>query len=338
MNKWKERAELAHLFPGEGAQHEHKQIAFLFPGQGAQYVGMGRDFFDHFSCAKEVFLEADDILGRNLSKLIFDGPKDELTLTKNSQIAIYVVSVAIWKVLKQQLPGIHPRVCAGLSLGEYSALTAAGYLKFSDGVQLVQNRGLYMHEASLMHPGTMAVVLGLDSDSVKERVDSCPGVWVANLNCPGQVVISGTAEGINHIKKELMGKGAKRILPLKVSGAFHSGLMEEAREKLAKAMTCIKFKKSKIECVMNVTGDYVSSLEGVRENLINQVTSPVFWEKSIEAMNQTGISEFIEIGCGKTLTGMSRKMDLRGRFLSVEKVEDLELLDQALDSNSKQYI
>ena len=312
-----------------------KQLGFIFPGQGSQYVGMGKDFFESFTCAKEVFLEADEKLGRKLSTLIFDGSKEQLVLTKNSQVAIYIVSVAIWKVIKEQFPNIQPCVCAGLSLGEYSALTVSGALEFIDGVQLVQDRGLYMHEASIMHPGTMAVVLGLDSASVQEVVDMSSEVWVANLNCPGQVVISGKAEGISQIKEKLIKKGAKRVLPLSVSGAFHSGLMQEAREKLERVITSIQFKKMDVKCVMNVTGDYVRSTEEMRRNLIDQVTSPVLWEKSMSTMNQAGVCEFIEIGCGKTLTGMSRKMDLQGRCFSVEKVQDLELLSQVLETKSQ---
>ena len=315
-----------------------KQLGCIFPGQGAQYVGMGKDFFENFTSAKEVFLEADERLGRKLSTLIFDGAKEELVLTKNSQVAIYVVSMAIWRVIKEQFPCIQPSVCAGLSLGEYTALTASKTLDFVDGVQLVQNRGLYMHEASIKNPGTMAVVLGLDETSVQEVVDASSEVWVANLNCPGQVVISGTAEGINQIKEHLIQKGAKRVLPLSVSGAFHSGLMQEAREKLKRDIASTDFKESEIKCVMNVTGDYVKSLDEVRRNIIDQVTSPVYWQKSMARMNQEGVSEFIEIGCGKTLTGMSRKMDLQARCTSVEKVEDLDLLNQVLETKTQSNV
>ncbi len=304
-----------------------KKIAFIFPGQGAQYVGMGKDFYEAFAVVRETFQEADELLGFSLTNLVFGGPSEELTQTKNSQVAIYVMSVALWRALNEQLPDIVPTTVAGLSLGEYSALTASGRLSFRDGVKLVRARGLYMHEAGIKHPGTMAVCLGMVPDKVAEILEPIEGVWEANLNCPGQVVISGTVQGVAAASTLLKEKGAKRILPLNVSGAFHSGLMEEAKDQLKEKIDTIFLEKSRIDLVMNVPGDYVSE-EEIQENMISQVVAPVLWEKGIRAMEEKGIKCFIEIGCGKTLSGMLQKIGVKGETFSVEKVEDLEILYQ----------
>jgi len=311
-----------------------KKLAFLFPGQGSQYVGMGKEFFDRFAIARETFEEADEQLGRPLSRLIFEGPLSDLTLTKNSQIAIYVVSVAIWRVIQEQFSGIKPIVCAGLSLGEYSALTGAERLMFTDGIDLVQARGLYMHQASVRHPGTMAVCLGVPLELVEEAVEAVHAdhpVWVANLNCPGQIVISGTREGVKLAGERLKMKGAKRVLSLDVSGAFHSGLMEEAKQELEKKLAMVPIHDSSIDVVLNVPGDFVNSAAEIRQFLIDQVVSPVLWEKGIRKISEEGVELFLEIGCGKSLNGMNRKIGVKSPTLSVEKVEDLEEVAKALD-------
>ena len=304
-----------------------KKIAFIFPGQGAQYVGMGKDFYEAFSVVRETFDEADETLGFSLTDLVFKGPAEELTLTKNSQIAIYVMSVALWRVLKGQMPDVKPTAVAGLSLGEYTALTASGRLSFSEGIELVRARGLYMYEAGINHLGTMAVCLGMQPDEVATILEPIDGAWIANLNCPGQVVISGTIEGVAAASTLLKEKGAKRVLPLDVSGAFHSGLMSEARDRLEEKISTISLEESTIDLVMNVPGDYVSEDE-IRGNMTAQVVAPVLWEKGIRAMEERGIECFIEIGCGKTLSGMLRKIGVKGETFSIEKVEDLEKLHQ----------
>jgi [acyl-carrier-protein] S-malonyltransferase len=308
----------------------NKKIAFIFPGQGAQYVAMGKDFYDQFPIARRTFEEADAILGRPFSRLIFEGPSDELTLTKNSQVAIYIVSVAIWRTLQEQYPDLQPCVCAGLSLGEYTALAASSKISFSDGLKLVQARAQYMNDACDAKAGTMSVVLGLEPEVVESVAKGLKEVWVANLNCPGQVVISGTKEGIEAANVALKEKGAKRTLPLEVSGAFHSGLMMQAQERLMFPIMAASFSESPIELVMNVPGDYVFSLDEIRKHLIHQVTSPVRWEKGVRAMMDKGIDFFIEIGCGKTLSGMNKKIGAASTF-SIEKVSDLEELSKFLD-------
>ncbi len=304
-----------------------KKVAFIFPGQGAQYVGMGKDFYEAYSIVRETFEEANDLLGFNLSKLMFEGPADELTLTKNSQIAIYVMSVALWRVIKQELPEIEPSVVAGLSLGEYSALTASGRLAFKDGVRLVRARGEYMYEAGVKFPGTMAVALGMKPEEVHAIVDPIEGVWVANLNCPGQVVVSGTVAGIEKASALLKEKGAKRVLPLDVSGAFHSGLMDEAKDRLQEKIDEIELSESPIDLVMNVPGDFVSENE-IRKNMIGQVVAPVYWEKGVRKIEERGVQLFIEIGPGKTLSGMNRKIGVNGKTIGIEKIEDLEALSK----------
>ncbi len=304
-----------------------KKVAFIFPGQGAQYVGMGKDFYNSFNIVCETFEEADGRLGFSLSKLIFEGPAEELTLTKNSQIAIYVMSIALWRVFKQECPDLVPSVVGGLSLGEYSALTVSGRLSFQEGIDLVRARGEYMYDVGVNSPGTMAVALGMKPEEVSVVVDPIEGVWIANLNCPGQVVISGTIPGVEKASALLKKKGAKRVIPLDVSGAFHSGLMEEAKSKLKEKIDVVALSDSSIDLVMNVPGDFVSEGE-IRENMIDQVVSPVRWERGIRKMEESGVELFIEIGCGKTLSGMNRKIGVKGSTLSIEKGEDLQALSQ----------
>jgi [acyl-carrier-protein] S-malonyltransferase len=299
--------------------------AFIFPGQGAQYVGMGKDFFDSFAVAKETFEEADDLLNFSLSKIIFEGPEDLLTQTKNSQVAIFVTSMAILRTMQQQLPRLTPSVCAGLSLGEYTALCASNRLSFADTLLLVRERARLMNEACEKVPGTMAAVLGLDAEGIAAAVKDLKGVWVANYNAPGQTVISGTKEGIEKAALVLKERGAKRVIPLTVHGAFHSGLMQSAQDGLAPFVERAPIVDSHIEFVMNVPGAFVKSTEEIRQNLIAQVTQSVRWEQGVEAMKTAGVDFFLEIGCGKTLSGLNRKMGISS-MSSVEKVTDLELV------------
>jgi [acyl-carrier-protein] S-malonyltransferase len=309
--------------------------AFLFPGQGAQYPSMGRDFFETFAIAKETFQEADDILGEAFSRLIFEGTSAELTLTKNSQVAIFIVSAAIARTVKEQFPSIHPFVCAGLSLGEYTALVAAGRISFAECLELVSLRAAAMHEACECRKGTMHVVLGLNEESVAEVLGALQPnaeLWIANLNCPEQVVIAGAQEKMAPAIDALKEKGAKRVLPLDVSGAFHSKFMLPAQEKLAPKIATVPLYMDSIELVMNVPGDFVKDLASIRHYLFEQVVSPVRWEKGIRAMMAQPVDVYLEMGPGKSLSGMNKRIGTNKPTLSVEKVPDLEQLAKYVEA------
>lgn len=308
----------------------NKKIAFLFPGQGAQYPGMGRDFFDHYPEARAVFEEADQILGIPFSKTIFEGSQEELLQTKNSQLAIFITSIAILRVIETLYPELRPSLCGGLSLGEYSALVAAHKLSFADALRIVKVRGESMQKACETHPGTMRVVLGLEVAAIEEALTSVEGAWIANLNCPGQVVIAGTAAGIEKATEVLSKKGAKRILSLPVSGAFHSSLMQSAQDHMRPLIEKSVVITSLVGIVMNVKGNVVEHEQNIRRCMIDQVTHPVYWQKGIEKMAEMGVELFIEIGPGKTLAGMNKKIGLSVPTISVEKKEDLETLAEGV--------
>lgn len=310
-----------------------KKFAFLFPGQGAQYIGMGHDFYQSYPIAKRTFEEADDLLHFKLSNLIFHGQETELTQTKNSQPAIYVTSLAMLRVLEELFPEIQPFATAGLSLGEYSALSAANKLSFQDGVPLVQARGLYMHEACEEQKGSMAVILGMDDNTAMaciEALNMPSEISCANFNCPGQVVISGTVKGVEAGSQACLAQGAKRVLPLQVHGAFHSVLMKPAQEKLTQKLIDAAFKKSECRVATNVTGDFADEPEMIKKILIQQVTSPVRWHQAVRTIDNTNIDLFIEIGCGKTLSGMNKRIGVKAPTLNIEKVEDLKKIEEEM--------
>jgi [acyl-carrier-protein] S-malonyltransferase len=307
-----------------------KKIAFLFPGQGAQYPGMGRDLLDNFSIARSVFEEADELLQRKISSIILNGPENTLTETKNSQVAIFIVGIALLRVVQNLYPHLIPFCCAGLSLGEFTALTAANFLSFDQALALVQYRGTVMNEACEQAKGTMAVVLGLDPELIEKTVKELQlpnDLWIANYNCPGQIVISGTAKGVQLGAEAILKAGAKRVLPLQVHGAFHSGLMKWAKDKLTDPINKLILKESPSELVMNVPGDFVQDPDAIRNNLIKQVTSSVRWEQGVRAMTDKGIELFIEFGPGKTLSAMNKRMNLTSPTISLEKVSDLNQLE-----------
>lgn len=310
--------------------HTFERIAFLFPGQGAQYTGMAQDFVDQFSAARLTFEEADDLLQRPLSKIILQGPEEVLKETKNSQTGIYVTSIAILRVM-QELYDLKPFVCAGLSLGEYTALTAGGWLPFRQTLPLVQYRGQFMNEACESTVGAMVVIMGLDQDVVQKLVKevNLPNeLWIANYNCPGQVVVSGTLKGIEAATAAAKVHHAKRVIPLQVHGAFHSGLMKQAQEKLTPYLQAAPIMKGDSELVMNVPGDFVTNPETVRKHLMEQVTHSVCWEQGIRAMDRHSVDLFIEFGPGSTLSGMNKRIGVQAPTLTIEKVGDLDKLVQ----------
>jgi len=302
-------------------------VAYLFAGQGAQYVGMGRDLCTSFAESKAIFDQADKALGFSLSQLCFQGPQEELTRTQNCQPAILTVTIAAWEAFKTvvscQLSVVS--YMAGLSLGEYSALVAAGAMGFSDAVYLVRKRGEFMEEEAAKHPGKMVSVLGLDLATIREICQKA-NTEVANINCPGQVVISGGVKEIASVQQLAQERGAKKVIILEVSGAFHSSLMRGASLKLARELKKIKINPPQIPVVSNVTANPFSSAEEIREGLIKQVYSSVLWEDSMKFILSKGIMNFIEFGPGKVLKGLLRRIDESAQAGNIEKNEDIENL------------
>lgn len=306
-----------------------KKYAFVFPGQGAQYLGMGKDIFEEFFKAKEVFEEASESLQLNLPQLIFHGTNDLLKQTQYSQIAIFTINMAFHAVLRDLYPEIKPYVCAGLSLGEYSALCASDKISLQEGIDLVISRGKIMQQASEKNPGTLNVVLGLEEQAVAFALaDLSERVWIANLNCPGQVVISGGHAALEEAQDVLKSKGAKRILPLDVSGPFHSGLMQEAKELLEAKIAKINIKTSDTILVMNVSGEVVSESTSIGRMMIEQVTSPTRWQKSIKTIEEFAPDLYIELGPGKTLCGMNKKIGVKAPSYGIETKQELYALEK----------
>jgi [acyl-carrier-protein] S-malonyltransferase len=307
----------------------HQKLVFLFPGQGAQYPGMGQDFFETFSEAREVFEMANDALGMNFSKIMFHSDAHTLSQTQNAQPALYIHSLAILKVIEKNFPHLRPFVTAGLSLGEYSALSAAYRMPLQDGLMLVKKRGELMQKSAENHRGTMAAVLPATQEVVQEVLSPYQAmgykVWIANLNAPGQVVIAGQKEAIDHVTPALKEKGAKRVIFLDVSGAFHTPFMEMAQHELKPYIESTPFKMTDTAVIMNVTGKEPADVKEMKQNLINQVVSIVYWQKSIDRITQMEVTHMIEIGAGKTLTNMNKKMHTVPS-IGIEKVSELEQL------------
>ena len=306
-----------------------KPFAFIFPGQGSQYVGMGKELFENFSMAKQVFEEADDALCLSLSALCFNGPEEALKLTENTQPAVLTVSIAALKVLQLE-KGMIPHLTAGHSLGEYTALVASGALSFSEAVKIVRLRGKFMQEAVPVGEGAMAAVLGMEREQIEkicEEVSSGEVLTPANFNCPGQIVIAGHTKAVQRAMERVKQEGKKAIL-LPVSAPFHSPLMKPAGERLEKALEEIAVSDLKIPVVTNVEAEANSSKDRVRELLVTQVSSPVRWEESMGKMIEKGIEQVLEIGPGKVLSGLMKRIDHRIETKNLEDIQTLKKISE----------
>ena len=300
------------------------KTAFIFPGQGAQVCGMGQDFYENSETAKAVFDRATELLGFSVPELCFE-KNDRLDITEYTQAAMVTTSVAMMKVMEER--GIHADVAAGLSLGEYCALVATGVMTADDAIRTVRERGILMQEAVPAGVGGMSAVLGMTADEINAVVDEIPNVQVSNYNCPGQIVISGLKEAVETAAVKLKEAGARRVIPLNVSGPFHSYLLEEAGEKLGRFLENIPVSEPVIPYVANVTAACVTKAEDVKPLLTRQVFSSVRWQQSVETMLADGVDRFIEIGPGKTLAGFIRKINREATVINIEKFEDLEKLN-----------
>ncbi len=296
------------------------KTAFMFPGQGAQYIGMGKEFYEKEETAREIFDMAGSVTGLDLPAICFT-ENDKLSITEYTQIAMLTVEVAILKVLEEK--GIHPDVAAGLSLGEYGAIVACGAMRAQEAFAVVRRRGVYMQEA-VPEGGAMSAVMGLSGGIIEEVCQSTPGtVSIANYNCPGQIVITGEADAVKRAGDVLKEKGAKRVIPLNVSGPFHSQMLIGAGERLKKDLEKVQMNEFSVPYVANLTADYVTSPENVRELLEKQISSPVKWQQSVEKMLAEGVDTFVEIGPGKTLSSFVKKINKEVLVLNIDKYEDL---------------
>lgn len=302
------------------------KIAFMFPGQGSQYVGMSQDFYEQFEESKAVFETATSLLGFSMEDLCFK-ENDQLNITEYTQVAMLTASTAILK--KVESMGIKPDVTVGLSLGEYNALIASSVLAFEEAVKVVRERGILMQNAVPVGLGTMAAVLGAKKELIEEVCENTEGiVSIANYNCPGQIVISGEVEAVEKASEALKEQGAKRVIPLNVSGPFHSPMLKEAGEQLVKVLDTVEIKKPVVPYVANVNAKIITEVEPIKELLGQQVSSSVRFEQSIEALLEDGVDTFIEMGPGKTLSGFVKKVNRKVNVINIEKVEDLEKLKE----------
>ncbi len=309
------------------------KVAFVFPGQGSQFVGMGQTLSEQSEAARRIFETADAALGFSLSGLCFAGPEEELKLTANTQPAILTASVAVLAALKEKLPDYTPDFVAGHSLGEYSALVAAGALSFADAVKVVRARGQFMEEAVPAGQGAMAAVLNMERAALQavceEVTASGHPVQPANMNCPGQIVISGSAEGVKLAGEKAKAAGAKRVLPLNVSGPFHSSLMQPAADKLQAVLAGVTVQEASVPVVANVTARPVTEAATIVEQLVQQVSAPVLWEDSVQWMVEAGVTTFVEIGPGKVLAGLIKK--IAPADTTIISVQDMESLTELLN-------
>lgn len=303
------------------------KIAFVFPGQGAQKAGMGKDFYDTFDTAKQIFDDASNWLSLDMKTLCFE-ENDKLDLTEYTQAALVTTSLAMAHVVREH--GLTPDVTAGLSLGEYCAVEMAGGMSLKSAVCTVRERGILMEHAVPAGKGSMAAVLGMKAEDIEKNIASVDGVEIANYNCPGQIVITGKKEGVERAAELLKNNGAKRVLPLNVSGPFHSSMLKEAGKELEKILENQEISPLKMPYVTNVTGEFIQEEGEIKPLLSRQISSPVKWQQSVENMISRGVDTFVEIGPGKTLTSFIRKINREVFVYSIQTVDDMEKVIQAV--------
>jgi len=307
------------------------KTAFIFPGQGAQSVGMGRELFENYDSAREVFNIADKALGFSITKLCFKGPEEELKQTINAQPAIVTVSLAYLKALEEVTKSENllpePAFVAGHSLGEYTALAASGSLDIGSTIYLTRRRGELMHRAGLKNPGSMTAIIGLAEDKLT-RICQEVGCHIANYNCPGQLVISGTRESLDKAAAIAETAGASRIVPLQVSGAFHTPLMQPAVSGLKEVLDKLTFSEPEVPIVANTTAQPINTANGVKKELTNQLTNGVRWQSSVEYMIQQGATTFIEIGPGRVLTGLVKRIDRNIWLININSLDSIRGIKQ----------
>jgi len=309
---------------------EPMKAAYVFPGQGSQWVGMGRDLYHNFDSAKAVFEQADEALSFPLSRLCFEGPEDELRQTINAQPAIVTVSFACLEATHSVNAGVPPAsFVAGHSLGEYTALAAAGVLDFPTTVYLARERGRLMHEAGQITPGGMAAIIGLDEPLLAE-VCAQTGARVANINCPGQIVISGAEDNLNQAMDLAKARGAYRVIPLQVSGAFHTPLMQPAVDGMAEIIVTLSFAEPAIPIIGNTTAKPLVTAQSIKEELLTQLCHCVQWQRSVEYMAGDGVSTFIEIGPGRVLAGLIKRIDKNVKILNIGDAEAVKNVAQGV--------
>jgi [acyl-carrier-protein] S-malonyltransferase len=305
------------------------KTALLFAGQGAQTVGMGKDLAAQFASARSWFDRANAALGYDLARICFEGPEAELTKTEHAQPGIFLVGWVAFELLREKVPALEFHATAGLSLGEFTALTAAGAMSFEDGLRVVRERGRFMQEACEATNGGMAAIIGLDEATTRE-VCAEAGIYLANLNCPGQIVISGPADKLQAACELAKGRGAKRAVPLNVTGAYHSPLMVSAQTKLDAALKTVEVREAKVPVISNVTGRPHGAPAEIAGRLVEQVTASVCWEDSMRYLLGQGFTDFIELGPGTALSGFMKRIDKSARMLNVADVPSLEATVKAL--------